>query len=106
MLTTTQAAELAGVSRVTIVEWIYDDKCLAVTPLRRGYRVPAWQFEPYMHGLMPALQKALGTSVGWAVLAFLENGQGALDGASPHQALATGRATHAQILELAQVASH
>ena len=46
MITTDEAAELAGATRVTINAWIKAGRCVGVAHLRRGYKLPRWQFEP------------------------------------------------------------
>ena len=53
MITTDDAALLAGASRVTINAWIKSRRCIGVSHLRRGFKLPRWQFEP---NLWPILQ--------------------------------------------------
>ena len=99
MVTTDGAAELAGNSRVTINAWIKDGRCIGLTRATRGYRLPAWQFEPPIWNLLPALSKALGTTNGWSLLEFLETPSGALGGRSPRSAIEQGKSE--QVLAIA-----
>jgi len=48
MISTDEAAELSGTTRVTINAWIKSGRCIGVTHLRRGFKMPKWQFEPYV----------------------------------------------------------
>lgn len=48
-----EAAALAGTNRVTINAWIKSGRCIGVSNLRRGFKLPRWQFEP---AIWPALQ--------------------------------------------------
>jgi hypothetical protein len=91
MVNTDQAAELAGTTRVTINAWIAKGRAIGLPRTRRGFRLPAWQFEPTLWGVIPKLSKALGTIDGWTMLAFLETPHGGLGGVSPRQALEQGQ---------------
>lgn len=105
MITTDEAAALAGTTRVTINAWIKSGRCIGVSHLRRGFKLPRWQFEP---ALWPALQpvaKQLGTPDGWQLLAFLESPATALDGQTPRAALEQG-APLERIVALATVEAH
>lgn len=99
MLTTEEAAELAGTSRVTINAWINKGRAIGLTQTRRGFRMPRWQFEPVFWDVIPQLAKALGTTEGWALLAFLESPLGGLQGISPRHAVEQGDVK--RVLELA-----
>jgi excisionase family DNA binding protein len=99
MVTTQEAAELAGTSRVTINAWIAKGRAIGLTQTRRGYRLPKWQFEPAVWNVLARLAQALGTTDGWSLLAFLESPLGGLNGKTPRQAIEQGAAT--RILELA-----
>lgn len=90
MITTDEAAELAGTSRVTINAWIKAGRCIGVSHLRRGFRLPRWQFEPFVFPHLLPLSKALGTTDGWPLLTFLESPHPALDGQTPRVALEQG----------------
>jgi excisionase family DNA binding protein len=90
MITTDEAAELAGTSRVTINAWIKSGRCLGVSHLRRGFKLPRWQFEPFVFPYLQPMSKALGTTDGWPLLAFLESPHPALDGQTPRVALEQG----------------
>ena len=72
---------------------------LGLTQIKRGLRMPRWQFEPSMWDALPRLSAALGTTEGWALLSFLESQHGALDGRSPRQAIEQGQAD--RVIEIA-----
>ena len=105
MLTTEEAAELTGVSRVTINAWIKQNRCIGIANLRRGFKLPKWQFEPQVFELIQPLFEALGTTDSWSVLAFLENSQEALDRRTPLVALEQGESAE-RILHLAMAEGH
>ena len=105
MLTTEEAAELAGVSRVTINAWIKQNRCIGIANLRRGFKLPKWQFEPQVFELIQPLFEVLGTTDSWSVLAFLENSQEALDRRTPLVALEQGESAE-RILQLAMAEGH
>jgi len=92
MITTDEAAELAGTSRVTINAWIKSGRCIGLTHLRRGFKLPRWQFEPAIWPVVQPVSKQLGTTDGWQLLAFLESPATALDGQTPRSALEQGMA--------------
>ena len=99
------AALLAGASRVTINAWIKSRRCIGVSHLRRGFKLPRWQFEPNLWPILQPLASALGASDGWQVLTFLETPASALDGQTPRAALEQGvPAKH--ILALATAEAH
>lgn len=102
MVNTDQAADMAGTTRVTINAWIAKGRAIGLPRTRRGFRLPAWQFEPALWGLIPRLFKALGTLDGWALLSFLETPHGGLDGATPRQALERGQADRVLALASAE----
>ena len=99
MVSTEEAAELARTTRVTVNAWIAKGRAIGLTQSRRGFRLPRWQFEPAMWQAIPLLSSALGTTEGWALLAFLERPLGGLRGKTPRQAIEQGAA--ARVLELA-----
>lgn len=90
MITTDEAATLAGATRVTINTWIKVGRCVGVAHLRRGYKLPRWQFEPFVFPHLQPLSQALGATDGWQLLAFLESPHPALDGKTPRVALEQG----------------
>lgn len=92
MVSTDQAAVLAGTTRVTINAWIAKGRAIGLTRTRRGFRLPAWQFEPKVWEALPQLSHALSTVDGWTILAFLETPHGGLGGRTPRQALEQGHA--------------
>jgi hypothetical protein len=61
-----------------------------VSHLRRGFKLPRWQFEPFVFPYLQPMSKALGTTDGWPLLAFLESPHPALDGQTPRVALEQG----------------
>ena len=91
MLSTEDAAQMLGTTRVTVNAWIAKGRCIGLTQTKRGYRLPRWQFEPAVWDALPALSQALGVTEGWALLAFLETPLGALDGKTPLDALLAGQ---------------
>lgn len=105
MITTDEAAELAGTSRVTINAWIKTGRCVGVSHLRRGFKLPRWQFEPFVFAHLPSLSQALGTKDGWPMLAFLESPHPALDGQTPRVALEQGMDAQ-RVLGLATAEGH
>jgi hypothetical protein len=105
MLTTDEAAKLADTSRVTINAWIKSQRCVGVSHLRRGFKLPRWQFEPAVFPLLQPLAKALGASDGWTVLSFLESAHPALDGLTPRMALDKGMNAQ-RILDIATAEGH
>lgn len=90
MLSTNDAAALTGTSEAAIASLIADGRCIGLSQLSGGFRMPKWQFEPSFMPVVPKLSKALGTTEGWALLTFLESPHGALDGATPRAAIERG----------------
>ena len=105
MITTDEAAELSGTTRVTINSWIKSGRCIGVTHLRRGFKMPKWQFEPYVFPVIQSLSAALGTTDGWQMLSFLETPHEALDGLAPRIALEQGFSGQ-RIVDLATAEGH
>jgi hypothetical protein len=105
MLTTDEAAALAGTSRVTINAWIKTGRCIGVSHLRRGFKLPRWQFEPSVWPVLQSLSKQLRTTDGWQLLSFLESPAIALNGLTPRSALEQGL-DQEQILSLATAEAH
>jgi hypothetical protein len=105
MITTDEAAALAGSTRVTVNAWIKAGRCIGVAHLRRGFKLPRWQFEPALWPVLQPLAKALGSNDGWQLLSFLESPANALDGQTPRAALEQG-ATPERILALARAEAH
>lgn len=104
MMTTDQAATHVGTSRVTINAWIAKGRAIGLTQTKRGFKLPQWQFEPALWPVIPELSRAIGTTDGWALLAFLESPHGALDGATPRQMLEQGQ--RERVLEIAANEGH
>lgn len=42
MITTDEAAALTGTTRVTMNAWIKSGRCIGVSHLRRGFKLPRW----------------------------------------------------------------
>jgi hypothetical protein len=105
MITTDEAATLAGTTRVTINAWIKSGRCIGVSHLRRGFKLPRWQFEPAIWPALQPVAKQLGTPDGWQLLAFLESPATALDGQTPRAALEQG-APLDRIVALATAEAH
>lgn len=105
MINTDEAAELAGTSRVTINAWIKSGRCIGVSNLRRGFKLPRWQFEPTVWPLLQPMAKRMGTTDGWQLLSFLETPSMALDGMTPRAALEQG-VSGERILALATAEGH
>lgn len=105
MITTDEAAELSGTTRVTINSWIKSGRCIGVTHLRRGFKMPKWQFEPYVFPVIQSLSDALGTTDGWQMLPFFETPHEALDGLAPRIALEQGLSGQ-RIVDLATAEGH
>ena len=105
MITTDEAAALSGTSRVTVVNWIKNGRCIGVSNLRRGFKLPRWQFEPRVSPVLQPLAKKLGTTDGWQLLSFLESPSMALNGQTPRAALEQGVSSD-RILALATAEAH
>lgn len=105
MVTTDEAARLVGTSSLTIKAWIKAGRCIGVSNLRRGFRLPNWQFEPEIWLLLQPLAECLGTRDGWQLLSFLETPSMALNGTTPRLALEQGM-PGSRILALAAADAH
>lgn len=105
MVTTDEAARLVGTSPVTINAWIEEGRCIGVSNLRRGFKLPSWQFKPEIWPVLRQLAECLGTRDGWRLLSFLETPSMALDGATPRIALEQGM-PGSRILALATADAH
>lgn len=104
MLSTDEAAQLVGATRVTVNAWIAKGRAIGLTQVKRGYRMPRWQFEPLVWDALPQISSALGVSEGWALLSFLESPHGALGGLTPRQAIEQGLAE--QVTAIARQEGH
>jgi hypothetical protein len=105
MITTEEAAQLAGTTRVTINAWIKNGRCLGVTHLRRGFKLPKWQFEPALWAAISPISEQLGSTDGWRVLGFLESPLQALNGLTPRASLEQGEPLE-RVLALASAEAH
>lgn len=101
MIDTDEAAALARTSRETINQWIRSGRCIGLDRLKRGWRLPRWQFEPAVFEQVQPIARALGTTEGWALLLFLETPHEALEGRTPRMALEQGDAE--RVMDLAGV---
>ena len=99
MVSTDDAAQHVGTTRVTINAWVDKGRCIGLTQTKRGFRIPVWQFEPQFWDIIPELSKALASTNGWALITFLESPHGALNGLTPRAAIEQGQA--ARVLEIA-----
>jgi hypothetical protein len=99
MISTDEAAEMTGTTRVTVNAWIAKGRAIGLTQSKRGFRMPTWQFDRPMWDVLPRLSQALGTTEGWELLSFLETPLGGLDGATPREAIERGAG--ARVVELA-----
>ena len=105
MITTDAAAKLAGTSGVTVNRWIKAGRCIGVADPRSGFKLPSWQFEPFIWPMLQPLGECLGTTDGWQLLSFLETPLMALDGLTPRMALEQGVPVD-RILTLATAEAH
>jgi hypothetical protein len=48
--------------------WIKSGRCIGVSHLRRGYKLPRWQFEPFIFPVLAPMAAALGSTDGWQLL--------------------------------------
>lgn len=100
MLTTEEAAALAGTNRVTINSWIDKGRAIGLSQVKRGYKLPRWQFDRPLWDVLPKISAALDTTEGWAILAWLETPLGGLDGRTPRAAIEQGEAD--RVVQLAE----
>jgi len=105
MIAADEAAQLIGTSRVTINAMLEAGCCIGVSNLRRGFRLPRWQFEPEIWPVLQLLAKNLDTTDGWQLLSFLESPSEGLDGKTPRSALEQGVSVE-RILALAIAWAH
>ncbi|OUM00039.1 hypothetical protein [Variovorax sp. JS1663] len=105
MISTDDASELTGTNRVTINAWIKRGRVIGVEHLRRGYKLPQWQFEPVIFPLIQPIAECLGTTDGWQLLDFLETPSPSLDGLTPRSAIEQG-VPGERILALATAEAH
>jgi len=105
MIATDKAAQLIGVSPVTINAMIEAGRCIGVSNLLCGFMLPRWQFEPQLWAVLQPLAKRLDTTDGWQLLSFLESPSMGLDGKTPRAALEQGVPVE-RILALATAWAH
>lgn len=87
-----EVAELLGLQRQAINKRVKARSLLALETAKHGYSYPAWQFVEgdTLPGLVEVLRSLDPTIDPWMALAFFLNGNVALDGASPLEALRKG----------------
>jgi hypothetical protein len=91
MVSTDEAAAIAATSRVTINSWIAKGRAIGLSQLKRGFRMPKWQFEPALWSVIPKVSSALHVKEGWALLSFFESPHPGLDGITPRAAIEQGQ---------------
>ena len=92
MLSLANAAAITGVDEPRLARWAQRGRCIALEDSGGRQWLPKWQFEPPLWDALLKLAKALGTTDGWVLLAFLETPLGALDGVTPRAAIERGLA--------------
>ena len=100
MVSTEEAASIAGTSCETIEAWIAKGRAIGVSEAGRDFRLPRWQFEPALWNALDRISEALAVNEGWAILCFLESAHGGLDGRTPRAAIEQGDAL--RVIELAR----
>lgn len=90
LLSLEEAAKLAGTSRTTVYTWMRQGRCLGLKQVSRGFRLPAWQFEPHFWPFIEKVTSALGNHNGWDVLSYLESPQKTLGGVTPRSLIEQG----------------
>ncbi len=105
MVTTNEAAELSGTSRLRVISCIKSGQYIGVRHLSRSFKVPKWQFEPFALPAIQAISHALATTDGWEILSFLETPHEALHGLTPRIALEQG-VPCARVVDLATASGH
>lgn len=94
MLSVEEAEYQYGPTRKTLNTWRASGKLLALKmpAATRGYRYPAWQFEPEVQRHLGDVIHALGAASPWKVFDFLTGAQPLLGGRVPLDVLRTGGA--------------
>lgn len=90
MVSANEAASLLNTRRTTVIGWTSKGRAVGLVNARGNVRLPRWQFEPMVWKTISRLSRALGTTNGWALLAFLESPHEALGGRTPRQAVEQG----------------
>lgn len=103
MVSTDEAAQMTKTSRVTVNAWIASGRAIGLTRVKRGFRLPKWQFDAPLWDTLPNLTEALGTTEGWALLGFLETPHPGLDGETPRRAIERGMRDRVLALAAADV---
>lgn len=93
MLTCAQAAGLMNCTRDELERWMRQGRAICLRDSkRRSFKLPKWQFEEPLWGLLPAIARGLRTGDGWALYSFLQTPLGGLQGRNPRQAIEAGAA--------------
>lgn len=99
MLSSQELAMQLGVSRETVNQRRQKGALLALTHGSRLQRYPTWQLEPIISEALPDLLKILGQLDPWTQYLFITQGNPALNGRAPLDALRAGDRTG--VLEVA-----
>jgi hypothetical protein len=91
MLSAAEAAALTGANVASIDALIAEGHRIGLPQPKGGFQLPSWQVGHAFLPVVPKLAKALSTTEGWALLAFLESPHGALDGARRRAAIERGQ---------------
>lgn len=104
MLDLNAASALSGISVRTLSHMRTANRLLALARAgaRRGYRFPAFQFEPTVLAAMPSVLAAFGPARAWQAFDFLTHTEPLLSGAVPIDLLREGRP--AEVERVAKVA--
>jgi hypothetical protein len=97
MVSMEEAAVLAGTTRVTLYAWVHKGRCIGLSKMPRGLRVPKWQFEPIMWPWVQKISDALGSPDGWDILSYLETPREDLGMQTPRSLIEQGHADKLQL---------
>jgi hypothetical protein len=94
MLDLKEASALSGIPVRTLTQMRIKNRLLALARAgaRKGFRFPAFQFEPAVLAAMPAVLAVFGPGRAWQVFDFLTHPEPLLAGAVPLELLRAGRA--------------
>jgi hypothetical protein len=91
VITSSQAAELLGISRQAVDKRRKQGKLLAVSPVKRGYFYPVWQF--FEDGVLPGFERVMEILKDydpWMKMIFMLNANAHLNNKSPLEELRVG----------------
>jgi hypothetical protein len=94
MLDLKEASALSGIPVRTLSQMRTKNRLLALARAgaRKGFRFPAFQFEPAVLAAMPAVLAMFGPGRAWQAFDFLTHPEPLLAGAVPLELLRAGRA--------------